>query len=99
MHRVRKGMWVLYGKRVGILVNFSIDKVQGEVHLVDEAGYTYSILGEVHLDELTQASLTDIPQSRRPDKNTARPLGYLQDKGTTRPLSEFILDMLPWRKK
>jgi hypothetical protein len=74
--RLRKGMWVLYEGRVGILVKFN-SELDAEVHLVNENGTTAMALPSVSLADLTQAAFNNIPEERRPDEATARRLGYL----------------------
>lgn len=72
---LRKGMWVLYSGKVGILVGFRGS--QGEVDFVDKEGVTVA-QGVVPLAGCAQASLADIPAKRRPNLALARALGYLR---------------------
>lgn len=85
---LRKGMWVNYKGKVGILVP------EGRaltVHLVDASGVTIEVVngvpevdadGETFLRPLTagdvaQAAYNDIPAPRRPAEAIAQRLGYL----------------------
>ena len=72
---LRKGMWVLYQGKVGILAARFHD--EGEVHLVDKEGMTIAVLPLVPLSSCAQASYDDIPEARRPQPGLARALGYL----------------------
>ena len=70
---LRKGMWVIFERRIGILVAF--DQAAGEVHLVNAAGETVEVV-PARLGELEQAGYADIPKPRRPPKAFAAHLGY-----------------------
>lgn len=76
--QLRKGMWVVYGNRVGILVTSPSGAQFGEVHLVaGEEGVTDLVLPQVPLHELRQARLSEIPRLRRPSPGRGAALGYV----------------------
>lgn len=61
----RAGQWVLVdGQQIGVHVRG--DHQASEVHLVNEAGETTSVLVAVDVARLTPAALEDIPGPRRP---------------------------------
>ena len=70
---LRKGQWVKVGDQVAILVSF--DQLTGECHVVNAKGETVLVTGWP-LSELTPALYADIPESRRPDRDLAKALGY-----------------------
>lgn len=60
--QMRRGMWVDYQGRVGILYRFDGDKV--EVHLVDQDGLTEEIV-KVPMEAVRQANKHQVPECRR----------------------------------
>lgn len=82
---LRKGMWVSYKGKVGILIP---EGRQLTIHLVDAKGATTELVART-MDEavgkprnlepgdFTQAAFNDIPAPRRPSPEAARGLGYL----------------------
>lgn len=74
---LRKGMWVRYEGRTGILTR-AFNDATGEVHIVNDQGETILIEPHVTLLALAQASYEDIPEPRRPSEDVARKGGYLK---------------------
>lgn len=72
--RIRKGMWVRLGDRIGIVAAKS--SVEADVHLVDGEGVTETVV-VVALSSISQAAFDDIPAVRRPTADVAEKLGYL----------------------
>jgi hypothetical protein len=77
---LRRGMWVRVAgqDKTGILVTFT--NTHGTVHWVDANGDTVGEEREVDLAGVSQASLLDIPEPRRPDFETAVTLGYASEE-------------------
>jgi hypothetical protein len=77
---LRKGMWVQVDGHdsTGILVTFTA--THGTVHWVDADGHTTGVDHEIDLADVSQASLLDIPEARRPDIETAVALGYATEE-------------------
>ena len=85
---IRKGMWVSFKGRVGILL---ISGAGLEIHIVDQAGLTVEIikgmpaptgknpkaLRGLTVADFTRAAYNDIPEPRRPTEAIAKALGYL----------------------
>lgn len=67
----RTGMWVMVNGAAGIL--HKLNPV--EVHLVNPAGETVSVLF-TELSALRQANWLEIPEPRRPSIERAKELGY-----------------------
>ena len=61
--------------QVGIINELGGDTAT--VHVVNEDGDTILIIGKISLNYLRQASYSDIPVSRRPDRKFCKALGYL----------------------
>jgi hypothetical protein len=74
---LRKGMWVNYKGKVGILIPEARDQGGLTVHLVNKGGETVEVVRDLSPADLSQAALNDIPESRRPTEVLARRLGYL----------------------
>lgn len=72
--RLRKGMWVRYTDRVGIVASLAFP--DAEVHLVDADGVTETVI-VVTQSAIAQAAFDDIPAARRPSADMAQSLGYL----------------------
>ena len=70
---LRKGMWVIHAD--GIAIVSALTPVAAEIHFVDAAGITVET-AVVPLSELSQAKLSNIPASRRPDKTSGAKFGY-----------------------
>jgi hypothetical protein len=70
----KRGMWVMYGERIGILTKLELGDV-ATVMLVDEKGLNKI---EVHVPakDLRQAWFEEIPAARRPDYDHASRAGY-----------------------
>lgn len=77
MSGIRKGMWVRYKGKTGIVA--AKDDATAELHLVNELGETALVIPAIALASLKQAKLADIPASRRPDARRASRLGYEAD--------------------
>lgn len=71
---LRRGMWVVYSDKVGILTNVEGGNV-ATVVLTDHLGVNTV---EIHVNalELRQAWHDEIPASRRPDAELAQRFGY-----------------------
>lgn len=71
---LRRGMWVVYSDKVGILTNVEGGNV-ATVVLTDSVGLNTV---EIHVNalELRQAWHDEIPASRRPEIELARRMGY-----------------------
>ena len=83
MRRIRKGMWVKEGDRVGIVNAINVRETEGEgvieeaeFHLVNTDDGTTGIIYHVPVVALVQAAYEDIPECRRPTKSLANALGY-----------------------
>ena len=74
MSRIRKGMWVRHGTRVGIAAE--VGETEAQFHEVDANGETVRV-DVVFLSAITQAAFDDIPDARKPTEEMARSLGYL----------------------
>lgn len=74
MTEIRKGMWVKYKNKLGIVA--AKDLTAAELHLVDEHGATKFVIPRVAIESLKQAKYSDIPEPRRPTAEHARRLGY-----------------------
>ena len=72
----KRGMWVIYQNRVGILQNLETGDV-ATVMLVDEKGHNSL---EIHTQaaDLRQAWYEEIPEARRPEYPLAAKFGYHQ---------------------
>lgn len=70
---IRVGSWVVWEGKIGI----SHPGIDGlvEVHLVNDKGETY-LQTLQPVSALRKARVSEIPESRRPDKVTANRLGY-----------------------
>jgi len=70
----KRGMWVVYKGKVGILKMIEVGDV-ATVTLVDALGLGES---EIHVpaDQLRQAYLDEIPEPRRPSLKVAATFGY-----------------------
>jgi hypothetical protein len=76
--RFRKGMWVMAKAKDGtehIGILNSVDRVFGEVHLVQDNGETNTVV-VFALTDVRQAKVEEIPESRRPAPELAARLGY-----------------------
>lgn len=62
LEKFRRGMWVNYQGRVGIL--HKMDGVLAEVHLVDKDGLTEEIV-KAEVREICQAGKSQVPECRR----------------------------------
>lgn len=85
---IRKGMWVAFKGRVGILL--VSDKAM-EIHIVDQDGLTVEVIKQMPaptpknpkatrgltVADFTRAAFNDIPEPRRPSEAVAKALGYL----------------------
>lgn len=71
---MRNGMWVMHGGKVGIV--FTKNESHALVHLVDENGETVDE-AVVAVGELRQATLAEIPASRRPSAEVGAKYGYV----------------------
>lgn len=71
---LRRGMWVVYRDKVGVLTNVEGGNV-AVVSLCDELGVNTV---EIHVNafEVRQAWHDEIPTPRRPDADTAQRFGY-----------------------
>lgn len=77
--RIRKGMWVRYSDRVGIVAELMQNTTgtdSAELHLVDSEGVTETVV-IVSQAAIAQAAFEDIPVCRRPTPDVAHNLGYL----------------------
>ena len=77
----RQGMWVMHGKQIAILNDQAVDEdtkvVRAEVHYVDNISGITQMAVVVPYSELRQATHDEIPQARKPSKETSQALGYL----------------------
>lgn len=73
--QIRKGMWVVRGDEVGILVDVA-GSGEAQVHLVNELGLTRDRI-TAPVTELRQARHMEIPAPRRPVREVASRLGYV----------------------
>ena len=83
---LRNGMWVVKGGQVGILTGMGVDAV-AEVTLAKADGTTKMMLDESdkpvavrvmsRAEDLRQAYIEEIPESRRPDVDALRAMGYI----------------------
>ena len=89
MQQARRGMWVLFEDKVGILHDFKVTAKTGEVHLTDSDGLTTMVLPNVPLAALKQAHWDRMPIKRRGPRAQAARLGYIDQPG-----DESILTML-----
>ena len=65
--RLRKGMWVRYADRVGIVASLAFPDAEGTTETVIV----------VTQSSIAQAAFDDIPAARRPVADVAQKLGYL----------------------
>lgn len=72
--RLRKGMWVRYADRVGIIAD--LRDPDAELHLTNAEGVTETVV-IVSQSSIAQAAFDDIPAPRRPTADMAQKLGYL----------------------
>lgn len=70
----KRGMWVVYGARTGILTQLEVGDV-ATVMLVDGQGFN-SVEVHVPAKDLRQAWFEEIPAARRPDYDHASRAGY-----------------------
>lgn len=71
---LRKGMWVTHKGKTCILIP---ERGALTLHVVDAKGETVAVLDSIKSGDFTPAAYNDIPEPRRPDKATAKRLGYL----------------------
>jgi hypothetical protein len=71
---IRRGMWVIHNKRIGIA---EVDDIGAPVvHYVDAKGDT-TLIVPCDPAKLTQAALEDIPEARRPEPEHGAKFGYV----------------------
>lgn len=81
--RIRKGMWVKDGDRIGIANAINVRSFEDgpeyeevEFHAVNTEDGTTDIIYTLPATDVVQASYTDIPECRRPTKSLGNALGY-----------------------
>lgn len=77
--KLKKGMWAMDGDKVGIASDFDFSAKGGptvEFHYVGEDGSTTAV-AQVPFESLRQAKLKEIPESRRPEAEFGKSLGYV----------------------
>jgi hypothetical protein len=74
---IRRGMWVMRGKDIGILADFNPTNGAVEIHFCDPVEGT-TVAKEMIFDLmlLRQAKLSEIPEKRRPTPERAAKFGY-----------------------
>ncbi len=71
----RRGAWATVSGRTGIIAEIT-DKV-AELHVVDDkTGETTQVVKDVPVESLAQATLAEIPKSRRPEPKHGARFGY-----------------------
>lgn len=73
---VRRGMWIRVDGKENIAIAAKVGDETVEVHYVDDEGNTFLVEPNVPMAACTQASLSDIPLSRRPSDEIAQKFGY-----------------------